>query len=115
MRSGRADCVAVVCWTVKFYPQRSGGLSAYEFHIEVALQWTCDDCGAYLECLQDIREDEADAPYGKWAKRKGEEGMAAGWYVPPLTDDGSLTCGCLCRDCAKRRGLEVIKADVASS
>jgi hypothetical protein len=89
------------------FPPQSGGLNAYEFYIEAVLAWHCGDCDSYIECTNDIREDELDAPYGAWAVRKGKEGMAAGWYVPPLTSEGSLIVGCLCPACARKRGLVI--------
>jgi hypothetical protein len=89
------------------YPNLSGDLDAYEFYIETALQWLCCDCGEYVECTNDIRENEQDAPYGEWAIRKGREGMKAGWYVPPLTEKGGLIAECLCPKCAENRGLVI--------
>jgi hypothetical protein len=38
---------------------------------------------------------------------QGKRGMALGWYVPPLTADGSLRTECLCPICAQKRGLIV--------
>jgi hypothetical protein len=89
------------------YPKLSGGLDAYEFYVEIHLQWLCDDCGECVLGTQDILEDEQEAPYAKWATRKGKEGMKAGWYVRPLSEDGSLRRGCLCPKCVEKRGLIV--------
>ena len=93
------------------YPKLSGGLDAYEFYIEMALQWLCDDCGEHVECTNDIRDEEERAPYGKWSKRKAMEGMKAGWYVRPLAENGSLITGCLCPKCAKNRDLTLHEVD----
>lgn len=86
----------------------SGGLDAYEFHIETILSWHCHDCGRHDEATNDIREDEPEAPYGGWARRKALEARAAGWYVPPLSENGSLvTSFCLCPGCAGKRGFRL--------
>jgi hypothetical protein len=92
------------------YPKQSGNLDAYEFHIETVLHWFCQDCGDSVECTNDIREIELDAPYGSWATRKGREAMIAGWYVRPLSKNGSLiSTECLCPKCAKKHGLTISK------
>jgi hypothetical protein len=91
------------------YPKISGSLDAYDFYIWANLQWLCHDCGEYIECTNDIREEEKDkAPEGAWAARKGKEAMLAGWYVRPLSETGALiSMECLCPKCAKAHGLVI--------
>jgi hypothetical protein len=109
---GRGDCpVRLMVGMASEYPKLSGGLDAYEFYIETVLQWLCHDCGEYVQCTNDIRENEQEAPYGDWATRKGKEAMIAGWYVRPLSENGSLTSiECLCPKCAKNHGLVISKS-----
>jgi hypothetical protein len=91
------------------FPKISGDIDAYEFHVEVALHFHCDDCGEHMECQ--ILESDVEAPRPPWATREGRRGMLLGWYVPPLAPDGSLLRGCLCPTCARKDGLEVQKPD----
>jgi hypothetical protein len=86
-------------------PQIAGGVDAYEFHVEVCLHFHCDDCGAHLECEE--TQTDAASPFPPWATREGKRGMMLGWYVPPLTSDGSLSMLCFCPDCTRKRGLHV--------
>jgi hypothetical protein len=96
--------------TMNVPPQTSGDLAAYEFYIEMMLSWRCRDCETHVECTDDIRADEQEAPYGGWATRKAKEAMAQGWFVKPLTADGSLMWSvCYCPNCTIRRGLIVAK------
>jgi len=78
-----------------------GSKKAYEFYIEMMLVWSCDECPAHIPASSDIRIGEKDAPFGNWASRQAEDAMRLGWYVPPLTEDGSLVVRCLCPNCAK--------------
>jgi hypothetical protein len=86
-------------------PLISGGVDAYEFYAEFALQFLCDVCGEHLDTRDKDTDD--DAPFPPWATREGKRGMALGWYVPPLTPDGSLVVRCLCPACATTQGLRV--------
>jgi|GEM_PF-2745006 len=89
-------------------PRISGGPEAYEFYVEVSLQFICADCGAFIDAGSDIRDGEEDAPIrGPWAPRHAKEAMRLGWYVHPLASDGSLISFCLCPVCATKRGLLV--------
>lgn len=86
----------------------SGDLDAYKFYIEFALCWTCDDCGEHIAASSDIRPGEDDAPYGPWQDRQARQAMSDGWYVQPLTPDGSLiTRPCFCPRCAQNRNLTI--------
>ena len=95
------------------YPHISGDIDAYEFHAEVALHFHCDDCGEHLECS--VLDSDVEAPRPPWATREGRRGMMLGWYVPPLSPDGSLMRGCLCPSCARKRGLEIFRRDEAAA
>jgi hypothetical protein len=90
-------------------PKVSGGREAYEFYIEMMLQWRCKECQEFIDAAADIRrEEEPGAPHhGPWAARKAQEAMRLGWYVQPLTENGSLVPFCLCPSCSVRRGLTV--------
>ena len=86
----------------------SGDLKAYKFHVEVCLGFLCSACGARSESSNDIREDEHDAPYGIWQVRRAQSAMNSGWYVQPLSSDGSLTTEPVyCPKCAKDRHLQI--------
>jgi hypothetical protein len=86
-------------------PKVAGGIDAYEFYVEMALHFHCDDCGEHMECP--VLEADVEAPRPPWATREGKRGMSFGWYVPPLTPDGSLRPECFCPSCARKRGLVV--------
>ena len=89
-------------------PRVSGGIDAYEFYVEVMLQFLCVDCGAFIGAASDIRAGEEEAPIGgPWAARHAKEAMRLGWYVHPLTSDGSLVPFCLCPPCATKSELVV--------
>jgi hypothetical protein len=90
-------------------PTIAGGVDAYEFYAEAALHFHCDDCGEHMECV--VLESDLEAPQPPWATREGIRGMSLGWYVPPLTADGSLRSECLCPSCARKRGLIVHRPD----
>jgi hypothetical protein len=91
----------------------AGGLNAYEFHVEMALHFHCDDCGEHLECP--VTKFDISAPHPPWATREGKRAMALGWYVPPLTADGSLRPECFCPSCTKKRGLIVQNEDAKNN
>ena len=86
----------------------SGSIDAYEFYVEVMLQFHCDDCGASSDCPVADSDDEAPRP--PWATREGLRGMSLGWFVPPLTSDGSVRLTSYCPSCARRRGIRIIPA-----
>lgn len=90
-------------------PRVSGGREAYEFYVEVMLQFRCGECDAFIDAAADIRkEEEAGAPHhAPWAARKSQEALDLGWYVHPLTEDGSLVPVCLCPSCSAKHGLTV--------
>ena len=90
-------------------PTTSGGVDAYEFFIEMALHFHCSDCGEHMDCP--VSDSDVSAPHPPWATREGRRGMSLGWYVPPLTVDGSVTLTCYCPSCARKRGLVVQRAD----
>ena len=92
-------------------PKVSGGPEAYEFYVEVMLQFRCDECASFIDAAADIRkEEEVGAPHhGQWAARKSREAMTLGWYIHPLSKDGSLVPFCLCPSCSTRHGLTVKK------
>jgi hypothetical protein len=85
----------------------SGDLADYEWHVWAALQFHCDECGEHLECTNDIRAGEEEAPEGPWAWRKAREAMVAGWYLPGKGSSASL--GCLCPRCAAKHDAVVQK------
>ncbi len=90
----------------------SGDFDAYEFYIETALHWHCASCAEHLEVTGDVLpEEEEKMPYGSWPVRQGLLGMRRGWYVPPLTKEGSLVLTALCPDCARKGGFEIQKAN----
>ena len=91
--------------TMTELPTVAGGVDAYEFHAEAALHFHCDDCGEHMECV--VLDSDVEAPQPPWATREGIRGMSLGWYVPPLTADGSLRSECFCPSCAQKRGLIV--------
>src|SRR5687767_8459762 len=90
-------------------PRVSGGHEAYEFYIEVMLQFRCGECASFIDAAGDIRkEEEAGAPHqGPWAARKSREAMNLGWYVHPLAEDGSLVPVCLCPSCSAKYRVTV--------
>ena len=93
------------------FPKTSGDLDAYEFYIETALHWHCASCATHVEVTGDVLPGEEEKmPYGAWAVRQGHLGMQRGWYVPPLTKEGSLVLTTLCPECVRKGGLEVKKA-----
>ncbi|MEN8661284.1 MAG: hypothetical protein ACN4GF_11480 [Lentimonas sp.] len=89
------------------HPVESGNIQAYQFYVEMALHLHCKDCGEHLELAQDLKEDEQECPYGIWQKRRAKAAMDLGWYVPPLTKEGSLVAYCLCPRCASNKNLKI--------
>jgi hypothetical protein len=85
----------------------AGGLGAYQAYIEVMLHFHCSDCKARLEWPD--YEVNAGVPFPPWSAREGGRGLALGWYVPPLTEDGSVSLICFCPTCTQKRGLIVQK------
>src|SRR5438552_2018682 len=59
-------------------PTLAGGIDAYEFYVETALHFHCDDCGEHMECP--VPETDVEAPNPPWATREGKRGMSLGWY-----------------------------------
>jgi hypothetical protein len=90
-------------------PKVAGGIDAYEFYVEIEMQFRCHDCGEHMECP--ILDTDVEYPQPPWATREGRRGMALGWYVPPLTPDGSLRWFSLCPGCAQKRDLVVHRPD----
>ncbi len=86
-------------------PEIAGDIDAYEFYVEVMLHFRCDACGASFDCP--VLDSDVEAPNPPWSTREGARGMSAGWWVPPLTPDGSVQLTCFCPDCARARGLIV--------
>ena len=86
-------------------PEIAGGVDAYEAYVEVMLFFRCDGCGATLDCP--VLESDDDAPYPPWSTREGTRGRSLGWWVPPLTADGSVEMTCFCPACAHERRLIV--------
>ncbi len=91
-------------------PNISGGFDAYEFYVEAMLHFACVECGKFIDASSDIREGEDLAPAGPWASRHAKTAMLLGWYVHPLSSDGSLVPFCLCPSCAAKRGLKILDA-----
>jgi hypothetical protein len=90
-------------------PKVAGGIDAYEFYIEMELHFRCVECEERLNC--GVLDWDVQAPHPPWATREGKRGMSLGWYVPPLTVDGSLRWMSLCPNCAQKRGLIVQRPD----
>jgi hypothetical protein len=86
----------------RFNKVTTGGIDAYEFYVATAVHFHCDECGEHMECP--VGQEDVSAPYQPWATREGERGRSLGWYVPPLTADGSLRLVCFCPSCARKRG-----------
>ena len=87
------------------FPKTAGGLDAYEFYVWFQLYFLCTDCGESLDCP--VTEQDTDAPDGDWMRRNARRARSLGWYVHPLTADGSLIAICLCPACASSRRLAV--------
>jgi hypothetical protein len=87
------------------FPPVAGGLDAYEFYIWFQLYFLCHDCGESLDCP--VADDDIEAPEGKWMRRNAQRARSLGWYVHPLSADGSLTPICFCPGCAASRYLVV--------
>jgi hypothetical protein len=86
----------------------AGGLDAYEFYIEFALDWICKECGTCLDAVADATKEEAEeVPYGPWSRRQARKARELGWYVPPLAKNGSLVPVCLCPACSRKLGFVV--------
>ena len=91
------------------FPQVAGGIDAYEFYVEMELHFRCGDCDERLDCP--VLESDDGAPFPPWATREGRRGMSLGWYVPPLSSDGSLWWVSFCPSCTQKRGLIVQTQD----
>jgi hypothetical protein len=82
-------------------------IQEYAVELEVQLDMICRECDARLNATDDIRkQDEGEAPWGKWAIRHAIASKEAGWF---LRASGSDSSGphCLCPDCASKRGISV--------
>ena len=86
----------------------AGGIDAYEFYVWTVLYFRCDGCDASLDCP--ITEQDTEAPEGPWMRRSAHQAHSLGWYVPPLSPDGSLTVFALCPRCTQTRGLTIPNA-----
>ena len=84
---------------------------AYEAYVEVMLHFHCADCGAHLD--GPISDSDVEAPNPPWSTREGRGGMSLGWYVAPLTADGSVSLTSFCPACTQKRGLIVHRPDEA--
>lgn len=89
------------------FPKVAGGIEAYEFYVEMELHLRCYGCAERLDCT--LLDSDVEAPQSPWPARQGKRGMALGWYVPPLTADGSLRWFSLCPSCSQKRNLIVPK------
>lgn len=83
-------------------PTVSGDINAYEFYVEMALHFHCADCGERMECP--VADTDVEAPWPPWATRQGRRGMSAGWWVPPLTENGSVRLIAYCPSCGEGEG-----------
>ena len=76
----------------------------YVIEFEIALDLVCARCAASRAATDDIREDEQECPYGKWAERHATEARQAGWFLNSLSYDPDVP-RCLCPTCARSLGI----------